>query len=81
MPLDFARHPLVIVVGAGGVGKTTLAAALGIESAKDGHDTLGMTFDPSLRLKDSLGVGDAARDTEMHVPLAVRSSGSGPSSR
>jgi anion-transporting ArsA/GET3 family ATPase len=71
MPLDVARHPLVVVVGSGGVGKTTLAAALGIESAKDGHDTLVMTFDPSLRLKDALGVGEAARDAEAHVPLAA----------
>jgi len=72
MPLDVARHPLVVVVGAGGVGKTTLAAALGLESARDGHDTLVMTFDPSLRLKDALGVGDAARDAEAHVPVTAR---------
>ena len=71
MPLDIARHPLLVVVGAGGVGKTTLAAALGVESATDGHDTLVMTFDPSHRLKDSLGVGESARDAEIHVPLAA----------
>lgn len=48
---------LLIVVGSGGVGKTTLAAALGLASARAGYDTLVMTFDPSLRLKDALGVG------------------------
>lgn len=58
---------LVIVVGSGGVGKTTLAAALGLESSVAGDDTLVMTFDPSQRLKDALGVGDAARDREVAV--------------
>jgi len=56
--------PLVIVVGSGGVGKTTLAAALGLQSAEQ-TDTLVMTFDPSHRLKDALGVGSAALDTEV----------------
>jgi anion-transporting ArsA/GET3 family ATPase len=60
-------HPLLVVVGSGGVGKTTLAAALGLMLAGRGHDTLVMTFDPSLRLKDSLGVGDAARESEVRV--------------
>jgi anion-transporting ArsA/GET3 family ATPase len=74
------RHPLVIVVGSGGVGKTTLAAALGVVSAlgdgaaagggRAGRDTLVMTFDPSLRLKDALGVGEAARDREVAVDLS-----------
>jgi len=65
---------LVVVVGAGGVGKTTLAAALGLESSGTGDDTLVMTFDPSQRLKDALGVGDSARDHEVEV--ATGSTGS-----
>lgn len=60
---------LVIVVGSGGVGKTTLAAALGVAAAESGRDTLVMTFDPSLRLKDALGVGEDARHHEVEVPL------------
>ncbi len=64
---DPRNHPLVIVVGSGGVGKTTLAAAMGLDAAARGKDTLVMTFDPSRRLKDSLGVGDAAADTEVEV--------------
>jgi anion-transporting ArsA/GET3 family ATPase len=59
--------PVVIVVGGGGVGKTTLAAALAVASAAKGDDTLVMTFDPSLRLKDTLGVGAEARDHEVRV--------------
>jgi anion-transporting ArsA/GET3 family ATPase len=63
------RHPLIVFVGAGGVGKTTLAAALGVASARAGRDTLVMTFDPSLRLKDALGVGEEAREREVRVDL------------
>jgi len=59
--------PLIIVVGAGGVGKTTLAASLGLLSAEQAEDTLVMTFDPSLRLKDALGVGDEAKSEEVEV--------------
>jgi anion-transporting ArsA/GET3 family ATPase len=59
--------PLVIVVGSGGVGKTTLAAAVGLSVASRGNDTLVMTFDPSLRLKDALGVGDSTGDIESEV--------------
>jgi len=58
---------LIVVVGGGGVGKTTLAAALALGSAKAGQRTLVMTFDPSMRLKDALGVGDAARDAPVRV--------------
>ena len=63
--------PLLVVVGSGGVGKTTLAAALGLMSAQAGLDTLVMTFDPSLRLKDTLGVGEAARDEAVEVPAGT----------
>ena len=73
MELLSDRHPLLIVVGSGGVGKTTLAAALGLSSARRGRDTLVMTFDPSLRLKDALGVGEEAREH----PVAVAAGESG----
>lgn len=73
MKLLTDRHPLLIVVGSGGVGKTTLAAALGVVSAREGRDTLVMTFDPSLRLKDSLGVGSEAK--EQAVPVAIEATG------
>ena len=60
---------LLVVVGAGGVGKTTLAAACGLHLADRDQSTLVMTFDPSHRLKDTLGVGDAAKGQIAPVPL------------
>lgn len=63
---------LLVVVGAGGVGKTTLAAGLGLHSAREGAHTLVMTFDPSLRLKDALGVGESARDNAVRVKTDAR---------
>ncbi|MEA2690979.1 MAG: hypothetical protein QOJ16_366 [Acidobacteriota bacterium] len=71
MELISSAHPLLIFVGSGGVGKTTLAAATGVLSARAGRDTLVMTFDPSLRLKQALGVGEAAREHEVPVDLGA----------
>ena len=59
--------PLLIVVGPGGVGKTTLSAALALDAARNGDDTLVMTFDPSRRLKDALGVGEEAAGRPVRV--------------
>lgn len=47
----------ILVTGGGGVGKTTLAAALGVEAARRGARTLVLTVDPAKRLADALGVG------------------------
>ncbi|RLE19796.1 MAG: ArsA family ATPase [Acidobacteria bacterium] len=66
-PDTFLDQPLIIVVGAGGVGKTTLAAALALEKARSGDDTLVMTFDPSLRLKDTLGIREQEDADEVEV--------------
>jgi anion-transporting ArsA/GET3 family ATPase len=67
-----AERPLTVVVGSGGVGKTTVAAALALDAARAGHDTLVMTFDPSMRLKDALGVGVEAADSEIRVRSNTR---------
>jgi len=65
--MSAAEQPLAIVVGAGGVGKTTLAAALALQHARSGSDTLVMTFDPSHRLKDTLGISHAGDADEVEV--------------
>lgn len=48
----------VIVTGAGGVGKTTLSAALASSIAARGLSTLVLTIDPAKRLADALGIGE-----------------------
>jgi anion-transporting ArsA/GET3 family ATPase len=49
------RHVL-ITVGAGGVGKTTTAAALALAAAREGRKVLCLTIDPARRLAQSLGI-------------------------
>jgi anion-transporting ArsA/GET3 family ATPase len=47
---------IVLVVGAGGVGKTTMAAAIAADAARAGARTLVLTVDPARRLADALGI-------------------------
>lgn len=47
---------LSVVVGGGGVGKTTTSAACGLAMARRGRRTLVVTVDPARRLADALGV-------------------------
>lgn len=47
---------VVICVGPGGVGKTTVSAAIALESAFSGKKTLALTIDPARRLATSLGI-------------------------
>jgi anion-transporting ArsA/GET3 family ATPase len=47
---------IVVVCGAGGVGKTTTAAALALRAALSGRRVLVCTIDPSRRLATSLGL-------------------------
>ncbi len=46
----------ILVTGAGGVGKTTVSAALGVHAARSGLSTLVLTVDPAKRLATALGV-------------------------
>jgi anion-transporting ArsA/GET3 family ATPase len=46
----------LIVLGTGGVGKTTIAASLGVAAARAGLKTAVITVDPSRRLRDALGL-------------------------
>ncbi len=66
----------LIVTGAGGVGKTTLSAGLGVSLARSGHSTLVLTIDPARRLADTLGVaalGDIPSqvENEPHLHAAM----------
>ncbi len=54
---DLLRTKRIIVCcGAGGVGKTTTAAALSLAAARAGRRVLVLTIDPSRRLAETLGV-------------------------
>src|SRR5260370_36773814 len=46
----------VILLGTGGVGKTTVAAALALAGASANLDTAVITVDPTQRLRDALGL-------------------------
>lgn len=50
------RTNLVVCVGAGGVGKTTTAATLGLCGALRGRRVMVLTIDPARRLANSLGL-------------------------
>ncbi|MFB3050100.1 MAG: ArsA-related P-loop ATPase, partial [Acidimicrobiia bacterium] len=53
---------VVVVTGAGGVGKTTLSAALAIAVASRTTRTLVMTVDPAKRLADALDLTNLGGD-------------------
>jgi len=54
-----ASREMVLVAGSGGVGKTTIAAALGIAAAtRQKRRVLVLTVDPARRLASALGVGE-----------------------
>jgi len=51
-----SERKFIVCVGAGGVGKTTLSAALGLLASSLGKKTLVITIDPAKRLADALGL-------------------------
>jgi len=68
---------VLVCAGAGGVGKTTVAAALAVGAARRGKQVLCLTIDPAKRLADSLGLHgmrgevlavERARLAELGVP-------------
>ena len=56
-PLEALRTKRVIVcVGSGGVGKTTVAATLALKAAAEGRKAIVLTIDPARRLANALGL-------------------------
>jgi anion-transporting ArsA/GET3 family ATPase len=53
---------IVICCGTGGVGKTTIAAVLALESARRGRNACVVTIDPARRLADALGIEHLTND-------------------
>ncbi len=56
----------LLVTGAGGVGKTTVAASLAVTAAVSGMRTLVVTVDPARRLASALGASDLGNDPRPH---------------
>jgi anion-transporting ArsA/GET3 family ATPase len=67
---DLAAQRLIICLGPGGVGKTTIAAGLALEAALNGRAVDVMTIDPAPRLLDTMGL-QVRPAIPHHVPLAA----------
>ena len=65
-----AQKRVLICVGSGGVGKTTVAATLALRAAVDGRSSLVCTIDPAKRLANALGL-NMLGNTETQVPAIV----------
>jgi anion-transporting ArsA/GET3 family ATPase len=68
--LDLVAGRLVICLGPGGVGKTTMGAALAVEAALSGRAVDVLTVDPAPRLLDMLGLQNRT-SAPQDVPLAA----------
>jgi len=74
-----AAKEMVLVLGSGGVGKTTLAAALSLSAAvEQGGKVLVLTVDPARRLADALGVGGLGNTPTQVLPAAFEAADISP---
>ncbi|MEW1633264.1 ArsA family ATPase [Streptomyces sp. NPDC093801] len=64
--LDDPETRIIVCCGAGGVGKTTTAAALGVRAAERGRKVVVLTIDPARRLAQSMGI-DSLDNTPCRV--------------
>jgi anion-transporting ArsA/GET3 family ATPase len=65
---------VVVCCGAGGVGKTTTAAAMALRAAEYGRTVVVLTIDPARRLAQALGIEDLG-NTPQRVPLNSEAEG------
>jgi anion-transporting ArsA/GET3 family ATPase len=61
------RMKIIVYLGTGGVGKTSVAAATALAMARQGVKAMVLTTDPSLRLRTALRLEDGL--SEQRVPL------------
>ncbi|MGH9042376.1 MAG: ArsA family ATPase [Acidimicrobiia bacterium] len=61
-------HHIVVCCGSGGVGKTTTAAALAVEGARRGRNTVVVTVDPARRLANALGLDTLTHHASLIEP-------------
>jgi len=65
---------IIVCCGSGGVGKTTTAAALGLEAARRGRKVVVITIDPARRLADALGLADGLGNDPRRIAVTVTAS-------
>lgn len=53
---------VIVCCGAGGVGKTTTAAALGVAAARSGRRVLVLTIDPARRLSEAMNIPESGKE-------------------
>lgn len=68
LPEALLAARVVVACGAGGVGKTTVSAALGLALSRAGRRVLVLTVDPARRLADALGHNLGPDPTTVHLP-------------
>jgi len=67
---------IVICCGAGGVGKTTMSAALAVRAAEAGRRVAVLTIDPARRLAQSLGIEELDNTPRQVVGIDTTAGGS-----
>jgi len=72
--LQSSKTKVIVVCGAGGVGKTTTAAALALRAAEHGRRAVVLTIDPARRLAQALGVAELT-NTPQRVEIGQNASG------
>ena len=72
--LSDTSNRVVVCCGAGGVGKTTTAAAMALRAAEYGRHVVVLTIDPAKRLAQALGIKELGNSPQ-RVPLAPEVSG------
>lgn len=75
--IDDRRTRIIVCCGSGGVGKTTIAAAVGLRAAERGRHVVVLTVDPARRLAQSMGL--TSLDNTPRPVTGVRTSGTQPS--
>jgi anion-transporting ArsA/GET3 family ATPase len=75
---DWLERRVIVTVGTGGVGKTTVSAAIALEAARRGKRALVLTIDPAQRLSDALGAGTLDHEEREIPKQLLRSAGGDP---
>lgn len=60
---------VIVTCGTGGVGKTSVAAALGVHAAQRDRRVVVITIDPARRLADAIGITETLGNEPQRIPL------------